>query len=84
MNETELINEANRRGYRTGTIVDYDGLTAGTDILGCGEFKVKGDRLIKYEKKLKDDNPSLRRFDTIFDKERGWTNIATKKQGFAL
>jgi len=80
MNETELINEAISRGYRTGTIVDYDGVLAGTDTLGCGEFKVKGDRLIKYEKKLKDD----RRFDTIFDKERGWTNIATKKHGFSL
>ena len=84
MNERNLIEEARRRGYRTGTIIDYEGQFVGTDTLGSGEFCVKDGKLIKYEKELKYDNPSFRRFDTIWSKERGWAKIATKKHGFAL
>ena len=83
-NERELIREAEKRGYRTGTIIDYDLMLKGTDTLGCGEFKLiddyRGTKLIKYE--TKDNGKSLdRRFDTIWDKNRGWTKIVNRRSG---
>lgn len=84
MNETELIKEATRRGYTTGTIIDYESRFSGTDTLGSGEFCVKNGKLIKYEKPLKHDNPNARRFDVIWSEASGWTKIAEVAHGFAL
>ena len=81
MNEKDLIQEAKDRGYRMGTIIDYESPLDGTDTLGSGEFCMENGKLIKYEKELKYDNPNFRRFDTIWDKEKGWVKIATKKHG---
>jgi len=80
----DLIQEAIDRGYKTGTIIDYNGILTGTDTLGNGEFAMKDGNLIKYEKKLENDNPNHRRFDTIWRKETGWTKIVDKPYGFAL
>lgn len=87
--EEEIIKEASKRGYRTGTLVDYEGLLAGTDTLGSGEFKLidndRGCRLIKYEEPLRSgQNPHDRRFDTVWSRREGWTKIADKAHGFAL
>ncbi len=77
----ELIEEAKKRGYSTGILVDYKGSFTGTDMLGSGEFELKDDKLIKYEKEKKGWNDVWRRFDTIWSKEDGWTKIVTEKHG---
>ena len=84
MNEKEMIKEARKRGYRTGVLIDYEERFTGTDTLGRGEFAIKDGNLIKYENELKDDNPSWRRFDTVWRKKEGWTKIVDKKHGVAL
>jgi hypothetical protein len=84
MNKRDLIKEAEKRGYRDGTLIDYEAQLKGTDTLGSGEFDIKDGKLIKYEKKLKDDNPSFRRFDTIWSEDMGWAKIVNKAHGFSL
>lgn len=76
-----LIEEAIRRGYKTGSIIDYDGMFKGTDTLGCGEFEIRGKKLIKYEQN--DSCSNFRRFDTIFD-EDGWVKLVDKHHGVSI
>jgi hypothetical protein len=73
-----LIEEAKQRGYKTGSIIDYGEDFNGTDTLGCGEFKIIGDKLIKYE--LNDSDSCFRRFDTIYSKGR-WVKLVDKPRG---
>ena len=82
--EKELIQEAKERGYMAGTIVNYYGTLVGTDVLGDGEFCLYENKLIKYERRLEDDNPNFRRYDVIWSKECGWTKIETEPQGLHL
>jgi len=76
-----LIQEAKKRGYRSGTIIYYGYATTGditldVNRLGSGEFAIKNGNLVKYEKKLENDNPNFRRFDTVYSaKENKWTEI---------
>jgi hypothetical protein len=80
-----LIKEAIARGYRSGTIIDYEAQLEGTDTLGSGEFAFKNGDLIKYECELdKDISQDRRRFDTIWSKKDGWTKIVKEKHGLAL
>lgn len=74
-----LIEEAIKRGYKTGSIIDYEGRLVGTDTLGCGEFEVVDGKLIKYESNNKDSS-NFRRFDTIFY-ENGWVKLVDKPHG---
>ena len=76
MTEASLILEAEKRGYRTGTIIDYGGMLKGTDTLGNGEFAVVDGKLVKYETaKRPGENPFNRRYDTIWTERNGWTKI---------
>jgi len=78
-----LIEEAKKRGYKAGTLIDYEGTLKGTDTLGDGEFAMKDGKLIKYENKLENDHPLARRYDTIWSEKDGWTKIVDEKHGFA-
>ncbi len=80
-NLSELINQAESKGYRSGTIIDYQERWSGTDTLGYGEFDLKDNKLIKYEVQKHKDNPNHRRFDTIWSEEKGWTKIVNKPHG---
>ena len=40
-NESELIKKAEKLGYRSGTLIDYEENLGGTDTLGNGEFELK-------------------------------------------
>lgn len=82
MTERELIQEAQRRGYHSGTLIDYQGRLPGTNRLGSGEFELKQGDLIKY---CHDDKSSpFRKYDTIWSERDGWVKIATKPHGIQL
>ncbi len=80
----DLIKQAKQKGYRTGTLIDYEGQFEGTDTLGCGEFFIKDGDLIKYENEVKDDVSDWRRYDTIYSSLKGWVKIVKSKHGFHL
>lgn len=73
----DLIKEAEKRGYKTGTEIKYLFGSNDIDVLGSGEFKINRGRLLKYEypKKERDcfDKSS---FDVIYCPHDGWTLIA--------
>jgi len=77
------IQEAIKRGYRTGTRVFYGSHTTGNfyldcDTLGSGEFAVVDGDVIKYESS--ENTGYWRRYDTIYSaKEKEWVRIV--KQG---
>ena len=71
-----LVREANKRGYKNGTIIMYRDWNE--DVLGSGELKVLDNgNLIKYEYPEKErDCFDKEKFDTIYNKvDNKWVKI---------